>query len=64
MDMGLKGKIAIVTGGSMGLGRERARALGDEGVNIAIADIDEAEGKTVVVSMRATDPVLTSCWMK
>ena len=48
MDMGLKGKIAVVTGGSVGLGREIARALAAEGATIAIVDIDE-EGAGKVV---------------
>ncbi len=36
MDLGLKGKSAIVTGGSLGIGRAIARELAREGVNVAI----------------------------
>ncbi len=36
MDLGLKGKNAIVTGGSLGIGRAIARELAREGVNVAI----------------------------
>ena len=36
MDLGIKGKVALVTGGSRGLGRQSALALAAEGVNIAI----------------------------
>ena len=36
MDMGIKGKTAVVTGGSRGLGRQAALALAREGVNVAI----------------------------
>lgn len=36
MDLGIKGKIALVTGGSRGLGRYAALALAREGVNLAI----------------------------
>ena len=36
MDLGIKGKVAIVTGGSRGLGRVAALALAREGVNVAI----------------------------
>lgn len=36
MDLGIKGKTALVTGGSRGLGRQSALALAAEGVNVAI----------------------------
>ncbi len=36
MDLGLEGKVAIVTGGSMGLGRATALALAQEGADVAI----------------------------
>lgn len=36
MDLGLKGKKAIITGGSKGIGLASAHALADEGVDIAI----------------------------
>ena len=36
MDLGIKGKNALVTGGSRGLGRQAALALANEGVNVAI----------------------------
>ena len=36
MDLGIKGKTALITGGSRGLGRQSALALAREGVNVAI----------------------------
>ena len=36
MDLGLRGKTAIVTGGSQGIGEAVARALAGEGVRVAI----------------------------
>jgi len=36
MDLGLSGKVAIVTGGSDGIGKAAARALVGEGANVAI----------------------------
>ena len=36
MDLGLSGKVALVTGGSRGLGRESALSLAREGANVAI----------------------------
>src|SRR5262249_53060363 len=36
MDLGLKGKHAIITGGSLGIGKAIARELAREGVDVAI----------------------------
>ena len=36
MDLGLKGKIAVVTGGSDGIGKATAIMLAKEGANVAI----------------------------
>ncbi|HTO12491.1 MAG TPA: SDR family NAD(P)-dependent oxidoreductase, partial [Candidatus Binatia bacterium] len=36
MDLGLSGKRAIVTGGSLGIGKAIARELAREGVDVAI----------------------------
>jgi 3-oxoacyl-[acyl-carrier protein] reductase len=36
MDLGLMGKVAMVTGGSRGLGRAMAHALADEGMHVSI----------------------------
>ena len=50
MDLGIAGKVAIVTGGSRGLGRMSALALAREGVNVAIcgrtqSTLDQAVGE-------------------
>ena len=37
MDLGIHGKVALVTGGSRGLGRQCALSLASEGVNVAIS---------------------------
>jgi len=37
LDLGLAGKVAIVTGGSVGIGKETARKLAAEGVHVVIA---------------------------
>ena len=43
MDLGLKGKKALVLGASAGLGRAIAKALVDEGASVAIASRDAAK---------------------
>ena len=49
MDLGLKGKNAIVTGGSLGIGRAIARELAREGVNVAI--VSRSKDKLEAVAM-------------
>jgi 3-oxoacyl-[acyl-carrier protein] reductase len=46
MDLELKGKVALVTGGGMGVGRAICKRLASEGVKVAVNDIlgDRAEG--------------------
>lgn len=42
MDLGIKGRVALVLGGGGGLGRAIAVALSGEGVHVALGDIDQA----------------------
>lgn len=44
----LKGKIALITGGSRGIGKAIALALAEEGVNVAITGRNEEKLKAVV----------------
>ena len=48
MELGLKGKTAIVTGGGSNIGRAITLALAAEGCNVVIADIDEPQAQRVV----------------
>ncbi len=53
MDLGLEGKIAIVTGGSKGIGRATALALAQEGVDVAICARGVAELEDAAADIRA-----------
>jgi len=54
MDLGLKGKVAIVTGGASNIGRSISMTLAEEGAIVAIADIDEAQMQKVVGSIESS----------
>jgi len=48
MDLGLTGRVVIVTGGASNLGRAITLGFADEGARVVVADIDEAQAKRVV----------------
>src|SRR6266851_2404864 len=49
MTKSLRGKVALVTGGSRGIGAASARALADEGANVAISYVASADKAEAVV---------------
>lgn len=53
MDLNLAGKTVIVTGGGSNIGRGIVLAFAKEGLNVVIADIDEAQGQRVAKEANA-----------
>ena len=48
----MKGKVAIVTGGSLGIGRATCTHLAAEGAAVAVTDIQEEEGHALVAEIK------------
>lgn len=59
MDLGLRGRAAIVTGAAGGIGAAAARRLGLEGVKVTVADIalDRAEAKAAELRAEGIDAI-------
>jgi 3-oxoacyl-[acyl-carrier protein] reductase len=53
MDLGLKGKVAFIAGGSQGLGKAVAMEMSREGARIAICALDDPELPAAVEEIRA-----------
>ena len=53
MDLGIRGRIALVTGGSRGLGRQCALSLAGEGVDVAICGRTESTLDSTLGEIRA-----------
>jgi 3-oxoacyl-[acyl-carrier protein] reductase len=49
----LLGKISIVTGGAMGIGREIALRLAQDGSDIAVVDVEKEEGQKTAEEVRS-----------
>ncbi len=50
----LRGKLALVTGGSSGLGQETARVLAERGAHVIITARDVPKGETVAAAIRSS----------
>jgi 3-oxoacyl-[acyl-carrier protein] reductase len=53
MDLGLKDKVAIVTGSARGLGAATARRLAEEGAKVVITDILAEQAQATAAALRA-----------
>jgi NAD(P)-dependent dehydrogenase (short-subunit alcohol dehydrogenase family) len=51
----LKGKVAVVTGGSLGIGQAIVRRMADEGARVAILDVLDTEGDSLEAELQAGD---------
>ena len=51
MAMQVDGKVALITGGSNGIGEAVARHLSSQGARVVLADIDDARGKEVAAEL-------------
>ncbi|MEM5344563.1 SDR family NAD(P)-dependent oxidoreductase [Paraburkholderia azotifigens] len=53
MDLGIAGKVALVTGSGRGIGAQVARSLAREGARVVISDIDLAAAEQVAAELDA-----------
>lgn len=53
MDLGIKDKVAIVTGSARGLGAATARRLAQEGVKVVITDVNAERARQTAAALRA-----------
>lgn len=59
----LHGRKAIVTGAASGMGRETAKLLADEGVTVAVLDLDETRVRAVVDEINAVHAGRARGWV-
>ena len=50
----VSGKIVLVTGGAMGMGRTHSELLAEEGATVIVTDMNETEGAATVASINAS----------
>ena len=53
----LEGKVAVVTGGSLGIGAEYCKRLAEEGAKIVIADLEDASSVIGVIEQAGGEAI-------
>ncbi len=48
----MEGKVALVTGGALGMGKAHSQLLAKEGAKVVVTDVKEKEGKAVVEGIK------------
>lgn len=61
--MRLKDKVAIVTGGGVGIGKAYAHGLAKEGAKVVVADIQDGEAKKVAAEIKAAGGEATAVYV-
>jgi NAD(P)-dependent dehydrogenase (short-subunit alcohol dehydrogenase family) len=56
MDLNLKGRVVVVTGGASGIGRASALAFAGEGANVAIWDLGDGVLRSLGFSVGEPEP--------
>jgi len=57
----LRGKVAIVTGGAVGIGRAAAIRMAEEGASVAVLDLRTSAGEDLVAELRSRH--LAACYL-